>query len=140
MFTIKKFKDFKSGIKYATWYYYRVPISENRITYYDSTNATFSYTDHKAKNKHTLTVSAFEFITMLLRNFIPSIFEIIRYYGFYRKKPSIHFEMIYLVKPRARISRTDFDKYRYSILFRFNSDPYVCLKCGFKLIYYVFIN
>lgn len=136
----KKFKDLKSGIEYVARYCGRVPISENRITIYDGTNVTFSYIDHRDNSHHTLTVSAFEFIAMVLRHLLPSQFKIIRYYGFYRKKVEIHDKMIPLIKKHARKFKTELTKYRNSILLSFNRDPYDCPKCGSRLLYSVFLN
>lgn len=98
----KKFKDLKSGIEYVTRYCGRVPISENRIINYDGSNVTFSYIDHNDNKYHEVTVSASQFIFMLLRHLLPYQFKIIRYYGFYRKKHSIHDKMIPLIKHHAR--------------------------------------
>ncbi len=136
----KKFKDIKSGIEYVTRYCGRVPISENRIINYDGANVTFSYTDHKDNLYHETTVTAFEFISMVLRHLIPSQFKIIRYYGFYRKKVPFHNKMIPLIKEHARKFKNDLTKYRNSILFSFNRDPYDCPKCGTRLLYSVFLN
>ena len=81
----KKFKDLKSGVEYVTRYCGRVPISENRIVNYDGSNVTFSYIDHKDNKYQEITLSASQFIMVLLRHLLPTQFKIIRYYGFYRK-------------------------------------------------------
>lgn len=49
--------------------------------------------------------SAFEFIMTLLRPLLPTQFNIIRYYGFYRKKHSKHPKMIPLIKQHCRNCR-----------------------------------
>ena len=136
----KEFKSLKDGIEYVTRYCGRVPISENRIEIYDGNNVTFSYIDHKDNIKHTLTVTAFEFISMLLRHIVPNNFKIIRYYGFYRKKSILHDKMIPLIKKHAKKFKTEQTKYRNSILCSFNRDPYDCPKCGTRLLYSVFLN
>ena len=104
----KKFKNFKSGVEYVTRYCGRVPISENRIVNYDGSNVTFSYIDHKDNKYHQITLPASEFIMVLLRHLLPSQFKIIRYYGFYRKKHSMHNKMIPLVKEHLRTFRKNF--------------------------------
>lgn len=129
----KKFKNFKSGVEYVTRYCGRVPISENRIISYDGSNVTFSYIDHIDNSYHELTVSAHEFIFMLLRHLAPYQFKIIRYYGFYRKKVEIHDKMIRLINPEVHEFRNNLLKYRQSILLSFNRDPYRCPKCNTKL-------
>lgn len=136
----KKFKSLKSGIEYLTRYCGRSPISENRIINYDGVNVTFSYTDHKDNSYHEITVTAFEFIYMILRHLVPEQFKIIRYYGFYRKKVAIHDKMIPLIKEHAKKFKTELTKYRISLLLSFNRDPYDCPKCGTRLLYSVFLN
>lgn len=129
----KKFKDLKSGIEYVTRYCGRVPISENRIINYDGQNVTFSYIDHYDDSYHKKTVSAQEFILMIIRHLPPSQFKIIRYYGFYRKKHKIHNKMIPLVKPHCKLFRKQLLKYEVSISMSFNRDPYNCPKCNTKM-------
>lgn len=136
----KKFKDLKSGIEYIARYCGRVPISENRIVNYDGNNVTFEYIDHKDNSKHSLTVSAFEFIAMLVRHLIPNNFKIIRYYGFYRRKVAIHEKMIHIIKTHVRKFKDELTKFRNSICINFNRDPYDCPKCGTRLLYSVFLN
>lgn len=136
----KKFKSLKSGIEYLTRYCGRSPISENRIINYDGVNVTFSYTDHKDNSYHEITVTASEFIFMILKHLIPEQFKIIRYYGFYRKKVAIHPKMIPLIKEHARKFKTELTKYRNNLLLSFNRDPYDCPKCGTRLLYSVFLN
>ena len=136
----KKFKDFKSGVEYVTRYCGRVPISENRIVNYDWTNVTFSYIDHSDNKYHEVTVSASKFIMILLRHLLPSQFKIIRYYGFYRKKHSLHSTMIPLIKHHCINFRKSLLKYQASILLSFNRDPYNCPKCDTKMDFVLCIN
>ena len=131
----KKFKDFKSGVEYVTRYCGRVPISENRIVNYDEDNGlvTFSYIDHKDNKYHETSLNASQFIMILLRHLLPSQFKIIRYYGFYRKKHSIHDKMIPLIKKHSRKFRKDLLKYETSILLAFKRNPYNCPKCDTRM-------
>lgn len=129
----KKFPNFKSGVEYVTRYCGRVPISENRIVNYDGSNVTFSYIDHNDNTYHEVSVSASEFILVLLRHLLPSQFKIIRYYGFYRKKHSIHSKMIPLIKLHCRNFRKQLLKYKASISMAFHRDPYNCPRCDTKM-------
>lgn len=70
----KKFKPFKDGVEYVTRYCERPAISENRIIDYDGKNVTFSYNDHKDESYHEVTCTAFEFIKIILRHFVPNNF------------------------------------------------------------------
>lgn len=129
----KKFKTLKSGIEYVTRYCGRVPISENRIINYDGTNVTFCYNDHKDNSYHEITIPATEFIMMILRHLIPSQYKIIRYYGFYRKKHSIHDKMIMLIDKTKRKFRKELLKHELSITKSFNRNPYDCPKCNTRM-------
>ena len=129
----KKFKNLKDGIEYVTRYCGRVPISENRIVNYDGENVTFSYNDHKDNTYKEITITAQEFIFMLLRHIIPTQFKIIRYYGFYRKKHSLHDKMVMLVQEFKRKIRKELLKHELSVLRYFNRNPYNCPKCDRKM-------
>ena len=136
----KKFKDFQSGVEYVTRYCGRVPISENRIVNYDGHNVTFSYIGHNDNKYHEVSVCASQFILILLRHLLPSQFKIIRYYGFYRKKHSLHSKMIPLIKKHCRNFRKQLLKHQPSISLAFNRDPYNCPKCNTKMNFVLCIN
>lgn len=126
----KKFPNFKAGVEYVTRYCGRCAISENRIIDYDGTNVTFCYNDHQYDEYHEVTVTAIEFIKILLRHLIPYNFKIIRYYGFYRKKHQNHDKMVKMISEAKRNIRKQFLKHRLCLLKFFNRDPYACPKCG----------
>lgn len=128
----KKFKSFQDGVEYVTRYCGRVPISENRIINYDGSNVIFSFIDHTDDKYHEITAS--NFILMLLRHLLPSHFKIIRYYGFYRKKHSLHSKMISLIKEHLRNFRKSKLKHQLSISLSLNRDPYNCPKCDKKMV------
>ncbi len=69
---------------------------------------------------------------ILLRHLLPSQFKIIRYYGFYRKKHSIHNKMIPLIKDHLRTFRRKLLKHELSISLAFHRNPYNCPKCKYK--------
>ena len=129
----KKFKNLKDGIEYVTRYCGRVPISENRIINYDGTSVTFCYNDHYDDSYHEVTISAENFILIILRHLIPSQFKIIRYNGFYRKKHKLHDKMFMLIPEIKKHVRRTFLKYEFSVLKSFNRNPYNCPKCDAKL-------
>lgn len=131
----KKFPNFKTGVEYVTRYCGRCAISENRILNYDGTNVTFCYNDHKDNEYHEITVTAIEFIKILLRHLIPYNFKIIRYYGFYRKKHQNHDKMVKMIDEAKINIRKQFLKHRMCLLRFFNTDPYCCPKCGTLMKY-----
>lgn len=104
----KQFKSLKDGIEYVTRYCGRCPISENRILNYDGYNVTFSYNAHEDNSYHEITLPALKFIELLVNHIIPNNFKIIRYYGFYRKKHSLHDKMIMLINNATRNIRKSF--------------------------------
>lgn len=126
----KKFSNFKAGVEYVTRYCGRCAISENRIINYDGSNVTFCYNDHKDDEYHEITVTAIEFIKILLRHLIPHNFKIIRYYGFYRKKHENHDKMVKMIDEAKKPIRKQFLNHRMCILKFFNRDPYSCPKCN----------
>ena len=129
----KEFKNLKDGIEYVTRYCGRIPISENRIINYNRKNITFSYNDHKDNKYKEITVTAKQFIFMLLKHIIPTQFKIIRYYGFYRKKHAIHDKMIMLVQEFKRKIRKELLSHELSVLRYFNRNPYNCPKCDKRM-------
>ncbi len=129
----KEFSSLKEGIEYVTRYCGRCPISENRIINYDGENVTFCYNSHYDESYHEVTVSAQEFITMLLRHIIPKNYKIIRYYGFYRKKHKVHDTIVMLIDKIKIPFRRQLLKYELSILKSFNRDPYKCPKCNKRM-------
>ena len=126
----KKFPNFKAGVEYVTRYCGRCAISENRILNYDGINVTFCYNDHQDNEYHEVTVTAVEFIKILLRHLIPYNFKIIRYYGFYRKKHQNHDKMVKMIDEAKRTIRKQFLKHRMCLLKFFNREPYSCPKCN----------
>ena len=131
----KKFKSLKDGIEYVTRYCGRPAISENRIINYDGENVTFCYNAHEDDSYHEVTVTAEEFIKLLIRHLVPYEFKTIRYYDFYRKKPSCFDKINKLINKEKYTIRKTLLKHRLSIMNAFNRDPYTCPKCGNMLNY-----
>lgn len=136
----KKLKNLKSGVEYVTRYCGRVAISENRILNYDGNNVTFCYNDHTDNSYHEVTVTASQFITILLRHLLPENFKIIRYYGFYRKKHSFHDKMIMMISNEKKKIRKQFLKYEIAIQKFFKYNPFDCPKCGQRMIEFCYIE
>ena len=136
----KKFKNLKQGVEYITRYCGRVAISENRILNYDGNNVTFCYNDHKDNAYHEVTVTASQFITILLKHLLPNNFKIIRYFGFYRKKHPLHDKMVMMVSTETNKIRKQILKYALSIQKFFNYNPFNCPKCGQRMIEVCYIE
>lgn len=136
----KKFKSLKDGIEYVTRYCGRCAISENRIIKYENNMVTFYYNAHEDDSYHEVTVSAFEFIKLILKHLIPENFKIIRYNGFYRKKPKNHKSINKLINDEKRKVRKELLSHRLSILRFFKKDPLYCPHCDVKMNYVVLIT
>ncbi len=131
----KEFPNLQAGIEYVTRYCGRPAISENRIINYDGTNVTYCFNDHKDNEYHEKTVTAIEFIGMLVRHLVPENFKTIRRYGFYCKKDENHDKMVKLVPEESHKLRKQFMTYVMSILKSFNRHPLSCPKCGTIMTY-----
>ena len=129
----KKFKNINDGIEYLARYCGRPCISENRIINYDGENVTYCYNDHKDESYHEVTVTALEFIALLVRHLLPYQFKAIRYYGFYRKKLSFHDKIRNVIRDEIKKFRNELLSHRLSVLSAFGHDPYNCPKCNTKL-------
>ena len=126
----KKFKSLQDGVEYVARYCGRPCISENRILNYDGINVTFSYNAHEDDSYHEVTVSACDFIKMILRHLIPFEFKTIRSYGFYRKKLPNHDKINMLIKDCVKKFRNQVLKHGLSILNSFNRSPLDCHHCN----------
>lgn len=129
----KKFSSLKNGIEYVARYCGRPAISENRIISYDGNNVTFCYNAHEDESYHEVTLSAFDFISLILRHVIPSQFKTIRSFGFYRKKLPFHDTINMLIKQQTRKLRNELLSHELSILKSFNRNPYDCPNCSTRM-------
>ena len=130
----KNFKSIKDGVEYVTRYCDRAAISENRILNYDGNNVTFCYNSYVDNSYHEITVTASEFITILLRHLLPNNFKIIRYFGFYRKKHHLHDKMVMMVSNEKKKIKKQFLKYALSIRTFFKYNPFDYPNCGKPMI------
>lgn len=131
----KKFSSFKAGVEYVTRYCGRPAISENRILNYDGTNVTFCYNAHEDDSYHEVTVSAVDFIKILLRHLLPANFKSIRYFGFYRKKHKLHDTMNMMISKEKKTIRKQILSYTMCILNFFKYNPYDCPNCSTRMSY-----
>lgn len=124
-----KFNSIEELIRYVTRYCSRPVIAESRILKYDGENVTWFYSDHKHKQYHEVTESAFSFITKILRHVLPSNFKSIRYFGFYNKSKSLCDKLITIIKKEKIPFMRSLLKWHHSILKSFNRIPIRCPKC-----------
>lgn len=135
----KKFSSLENGVMYVSRYSARACIGENRILNYDGKNVTYFYNDHKDNSYHEVTISAFDFITLIIGHLMPKHFKCVRYYGYYRIKCKFHDKIKLMISKEKRAIRKSLLNWRNLILQSFNRDPLQCPKCGsfMKLMYRV---
>ena len=78
----KKIEDAFNAVSYVARYTKRPPIAEGKILDYDGQNVTFTFVEHKTQKPECLTLSAEEFIKLLIRHIPDNNFRVVRYYGF----------------------------------------------------------
>lgn len=129
-----KFDSLEQLIKYVTRYCSRPAMAESRIISYDGDNVTFFYTDHKDNKYKEITVTVFEFISMLLRHLLPEGFKSIRSYGRYNKPSKIGDHIIRLISKEKRNFRNSLLKWSNSILNSFKRIPIICPNCDILML------
>ena len=123
------FNSIEELIRYLTRYCSRPAMAETRIIDYDGENVTFFYKDHKEEQYHEEKISAFAFITRLLKHLLPTGFKSIRSYGFYNKSNKLCNNIKYVIsKEKIKIKR-ELLKWKNLILTSFNRIPIICPKC-----------
>jgi len=128
-------KNFSNGvINYIVRYAGRPVLAQSRITNYDGSSVTFTYTPHGSDQLVTETVSAFDFIKKLIIHIPERNFKMIRYYGFYWEHCSKYEQYLRRAK-RIQPSlvshlRRTYKSWRKRIQHFFNRDPIKCPFCG----------
>ena len=79
-----------------------------------------------------MTVTANEFMALLLRHLIPENFKIIRYYDFYRKKHPLHDTINKIIANEKKKIRKSILNHKICIMKFFKRNSYDCPKCKFK--------
>lgn len=125
-----QFSSIEKLIKYLVRYCSRPAMAESRILNYDGKNVSYFYLDHKENIRHEETVSAFEFITKILRHLLPTNFKSIRSYGFYNKPSKLPLDIHNLISKAKLKIRNELLKWSLLISKSFNRIPIMCPKCG----------
>jgi len=132
-----KAPEYSKGLaKYLAKYVASPPISIKRLTKYDGDNITYSYKDHKTKQRKTETVSAETFIDRMVQHILPKGFQRIRYYGLQTSKVFVKWCDI-IKKGLSKIGAVIKDayyvitlkNYRTRHIEAFSKDPLVCAYC-----------
>lgn len=125
----RKFNSIEGLIRYLTRYCARPAMAETRIINYDGENVTFFYKDHKEEQYHEEKISAFSFITKLLRHLLPEGFKSIRSYGFYNKSNKLCDSIKHIISKEKIKFKQALLNWKNLIAASFNRIPIICPKC-----------
>ena len=125
--------DTDTVVKYISRYLGRPVIALKRIDSYDGENVTFHYNRHEDNAFVQKTLSALDFIRLLIQHIPEKNFKMTRYYGLYarhRKKD----KSLYRAVPRSKHQiMLSFTKWRNNILLSFGYAPLNCPQCNHKM-------
>ena len=127
---ISKSKDI---IKYIGRYLGRPVIAASRIDNYDGQNVTFHYNRHEDDELINETISAADFIKMLIVHIPDKHFKMIRYYGIYAKHHKNADKFVPAVSMQKKRFLSSLNNWRTSLLLDFGVDPLLCT-CGQHMI------
>ena len=82
----KKLENAFKAVTYVARYTKRPPIAESSILDYDGDMVTFTFVEHKTQQRECLTLSAEEFMKLLIRHIPDSNFRVVRYYGIFANR------------------------------------------------------
>ena len=120
----------RNSINYIGRYLGRPVISNSRIDRYDGKNVTFHYNRHEDGQLVSATLSAQDFIKLLVRHIPEKYFNMVRFFGLYWRNSD-------LVEKIAKVIKTKKCKlfFRDWLLKTLGVDPHLCRKCGFPLVF-----
>ena len=116
-------------LKYIVRYLGRPVIATSHLDNYGGENVTFHYHRHEDEQLVTTTVSAIEFIKMLIIHIPDNHFKMIRYYGLYAKHHKHESKLSLAVSKQKRRLLASALAWRSSLLSSFGYDP-LLFKCG----------
>jgi len=129
-----RYQNAKMAAAYCCRYTGRPPISESRIVGYDGEQVTYWYDDYRTKERVQVTVSAGEFLFLLLQHLPPKHDKTVRYYGLYARR--VRRQLFGVVE---RVSKYDYAvpkggsrvlRWRDRLIAMFDRDPHRCPECG----------
>lgn len=119
--------------QYIGRYVSRPVIAESRIKEYDGTNVTYCYERHEDNKYEEKTVTAEEFIGLLLMHVPDRQFKMVRYYGVYSRRVKNKIKQV--MKRREKIlKRSNIEKtFEARIKRAFGIEIFKCSNCGAKM-------
>jgi hypothetical protein len=129
-----RYRNGAMAAAYCCRYTGRPPISESRIAAYDGDNVSYWYDDYHTKQRIEVTVSAEQFLFLLLQHLPPKHHRTVRYYGLYAR--AVRRELFGVVQ---QVSKYDYTvpkaagralRWRERLIAVFAQDPHRCPHCG----------
>jgi len=131
---VSAYRNAWKAAAYCCRYTGRPPIAESRIIDYDGRNVTYGYKDYASEQRKQVTVSAAEFLFLLLQHLPPKNDRMVRYYGLYARRARAGlFDVVALVSKFVYTvpeSKTRALRWRERLQAVFETDPYRCPNCG----------
>ena len=115
--------------KYIGRYLGRPVIATKRIDKYDGENVTFHYNRHEDNALVVETVTALEFMKLLVQHIPEKHFKMIRYYGIYARHREQDKKLHRAISKEKHPILLSFNKWRSCILSSFGYDPLECPCC-----------
>ena len=122
--------DPQTVVKYISRYLGRPVIALKRIDSYDGENVTFHYNRHEDNVFVSKTVSALDFISLLIQHIPESHYKMTRYYGLYARHRKLDNSLKRAVHKSTHSLIRSFSKWKNNILISFGYDPLCCTKCN----------
>lgn len=133
IFADRIIKDSKqNALSYVARYTRHSPISKRRILSYNGTAITFSYEAYG--QKHSKTMSKFEFIKAVLQHTASKQFKTVRRFGLYSRRSLTKYEIAKSLLPSQAPETTTQFNWRHNITALTNKDPLVCDTCSQEMI------
>lgn len=124
-----------NNTQYLGKYLKRPPIGETRIKAYDGKDVTYEYLDHYTKEKHTLTLTALEFIARVVTHIPDQHFRVIRYYGFLSNRLSgTLMPIVYQLLDQNPPRRKFYLPWLKMLWEHFRCNPLICPHCATTMI------
>lgn len=117
-------------VKYISRYLGRPVIALKRIDSYDGENVTFHYNRHEDNAFVSKTVSALDFISLLIQHIPESHYKMTRYYGLYARHRETDKSLHRIVHKSRHTLIRSFSKWKNNILISFGYDPLCCPNCN----------
>ena len=119
--------------KYIGRYLGRPVIATSRIDKYDGENVTFHYNRHEDNKYIEETISALDFMKLLVQHIPEKNFKMVRYYGIYARHKESDKKIVKAISKEKHKILMSFTTWRNSILKSFGYDPLKCKCCGSKM-------